>query len=190
MNRFALLIFLPLLTLAAPEAYYQAQYAATIPGAKMEVVAPDGTRCDILTETHAIEVDFGPKWAESVGQSLNYALQFNKRAGILLILETKADYKYFIRLATIIKQFSLPIDLWPLEAYSQPLPPANGSTAPANATAAQNQATTQQAQPAEKAYWMTISSGKRHNSSCRYYHNSNGRTCTKDEGIPCKICGG
>ena len=25
----------------------------------------DGTRCDILTSTHAIEVDFARKWAEA-----------------------------------------------------------------------------------------------------------------------------
>ena len=36
---------------------------------------PDGARCDILTETHAIEVDFADKWAEAFGQSLNYAMQ-------------------------------------------------------------------------------------------------------------------
>lgn len=44
----------------------------------MEVVAPDGTRCDILTDEYAIEVDFANKWAEAIGQALNYAIQFNK----------------------------------------------------------------------------------------------------------------
>jgi hypothetical protein len=43
---------------------------------------------------------------------------------------------------------------------------------------------------AEKNYWLTIKSGIRHNSKCRYFHNSNGRPCTKDEGRACKICGG
>jgi hypothetical protein len=37
---------------------------------------------------------------------------------------------------------------------------------------------------------MTTSSGKRHNSSCRYYGTTKGRPCGKDEGIPCKVCGG
>jgi hypothetical protein len=45
---------------------------------------PDGTRCDIVTETHAIEVDFADKWAEAIGQCLNYSFQLNKKAGILL----------------------------------------------------------------------------------------------------------
>lgn len=39
-------------------------------------------------------------------------------------------------------------------------------------------------------YWITNSSGIRHNSSCRYYQNSQGRSCGKDEGRACKICGG
>ena len=38
----------------------------------MEVVMKDGTRCDILTATHATEVDFAKKCAEA--QSLNYLL--------------------------------------------------------------------------------------------------------------------
>ena len=42
----------------------------------------------------------------------------------------------------------------------------------------------------ETGYWMTTSSHKRHNSKCRYYKTSNGRSCGPDEGIPCKICGG
>jgi len=42
----------------------------------------------------------------------------------------------------------------------------------------------------EARYWMTISSSKRHNSSCRYFMNSKGRFCGPNEGIPCKLCGG
>ena len=50
---------------------------------------PDGTRCDILIDTHAIEVDFADKWAEAVGQSLNYAIQTGKKAGIVLVLKDR-----------------------------------------------------------------------------------------------------
>jgi len=39
-------------------------------------------------------------------------------------------------------------------------------------------------------HWLTIKSGVRHNSKCRYYKNSKGRPSTKDEGRACKICGG
>jgi regulator of replication initiation timing len=42
----------------------------------------------------------------------------------------------------------------------------------------------------EGGYWISTSSKKRHNSKCRYFKTSKGRIGTKEEGIPCKICGG
>lgn len=39
-------------------------------------------------------------------------------------------------------------------------------------------------------HWITFSSRKRHNASCRWYARSKGRKCTATEGIACKICGG
>lgn len=42
----------------------------------------------------------------------------------------------------------------------------------------------------EERYWVTTTSGKTHNSSCRYYANSKGHFSTKGTGNNCKICGG
>ena len=42
----------------------------------------------------------------------------------------------------------------------------------------------------DTGYWLTTSSHKRHNKTCRFYKTSRGRPCKPDEGIPCKICGG
>jgi len=39
-------------------------------------------------------------------------------------------------------------------------------------------------------YWITTSSGVRHNSSCRWYRKSKGRPGSASAGRPCKICGG
>lgn len=77
-----------------------------------EVILSDNTRCDCLTSTHAIEFDFGSKWAEAIGQSLHYASRTGKRAGIVLILEQNSDLKYFVRLNETINRFKLPIDVW------------------------------------------------------------------------------
>jgi len=38
-------------------------------------------------------------------------------------------------------------------------------------------------------YWLS-NSGKRHNSSCKYYHNCAGHECGSNDGTPCHICGG
>ena len=73
---------------AYSESFYQKQYAKKL-GGRTEVTMPDGTRCDILTDTHAIEVDFADKWAEAIGQSLNYAMQTGKKAGIVLVLKDR-----------------------------------------------------------------------------------------------------
>jgi hypothetical protein len=45
-------------------------------------------------------------------------------------------------------------------------------------------------QPEILSHWLSISSGVRHNSSCRWYGKSDGRKCRADEGTPCRKCGG
>jgi hypothetical protein len=41
-----------------PEKWYQQKWCEAHKG-QTEVVLPDGTRCDCVTDTHAIEFDFG-----------------------------------------------------------------------------------------------------------------------------------
>lgn len=93
-----------------PEKAYQEQWCKG--RGQVEYVLPDKTRCDCLTSTHAVEFDFGSKWAEAIGQSLYYSLQTGKRAGIVLILEDQQDRVYWLRLNSTIQHFNLPIDTW------------------------------------------------------------------------------
>jgi hypothetical protein len=107
-------IIFPSLLLAKrehPEKWYQVKWCQAHKG-QVEVVLPDGTRCDCLTDTHAIEFDFGSKWTEAVGQSAYYSMQTKKKPGIVLILEKIKDRKYWIRLNTTIEHFNLQIDTW------------------------------------------------------------------------------
>ena len=67
-NFLILVLLIPSLFGKQSERYYQEKFAKEI-GGQVEVVMKDGTRCDILTATHAIEVDFAKKWAEAIGQS-------------------------------------------------------------------------------------------------------------------------
>jgi hypothetical protein len=48
-----------------------------------------------------------------------------------------------------------------------------------------------ESQPADcdTCYWCTPS-GKRHNSTCKYYRTTKGRPCGPNEGTACKLCGG
>ena len=120
MKRFLLVFFIILIVLLSsladakrdhPERWYQQQWCQK-QGGQTEVVLPDRTRCDCLTSMHAVEFDFGNKWAEAIGQALYYAIQTGKKAGIVLILEKEKDRKYWIRLNTIIQYYGLPIDTW------------------------------------------------------------------------------
>ncbi len=64
-----------------PEKWYQERWCRE-QGGQIEVVLADKTRCDCVTDTHAIEFDFGSGWAEAIGQSVYYSLQTDKKVGI------------------------------------------------------------------------------------------------------------
>lgn len=68
----------------------------------MEVILTDKARVDCVTATHAIEFDFAPKWAESIGQALYYGEVLQKQPGIVLIIENlEKDPKYINRVKTV-----------------------------------------------------------------------------------------
>jgi hypothetical protein len=98
----------------APEKHYQAAILRHF-GGESEKTMGDNTRCDILTDTHAIEVDFADKWSEAIGQSLNYGFQANRRSGIVLILEEEDDYRHALRVSSIVSFYALPVDLWVID---------------------------------------------------------------------------
>jgi len=98
------------------ESFYQELYAKKL-GGRTEVAMSDGTRCDILTDTHAIEVDFADKWAEAIGQSLNYAMQTGKKAGIVLVLKDKGDEKHLDRLKKMARHYSMDIEIFPYREF-------------------------------------------------------------------------
>jgi hypothetical protein len=92
-----------------PEKDYQEAWCAEH-GGETEYRLPDQTRVDCLTSTHAVEVDFAPKWAESVGQTLYYAEQTGMCPGILLIMEGEGDDRYLKRVKVLALEYD--IDLW------------------------------------------------------------------------------
>lgn len=76
-----------------------------------EVILSDRARVDCVTATHAIEFDFAPKWAESIGQALYYGYALNKKPGIVLIIENKGkDQKYINRVKAVAEIYG--ITLW------------------------------------------------------------------------------
>jgi len=102
------------LTVSTAQAKLEKDYNICQNGHK-EFVLADKTRIDCLTDTHAIEVEYAKKFYEAIGQSLHYSLNTGKRAGILLIVNPETEFKYWIRLNSVIQHFNLPIDTWVVE---------------------------------------------------------------------------
>lgn len=57
-------------------------------------------------------------------------------------------------------------------------------------SASDSHAVTAPANKAAERYWVTSSSGKTHNASCRWYANSKGYYSSTGTGNNCKVCGG
>ena len=98
-----------------PEKWYRDRWCSREMG-QVEVILADEVSCDCLTSTHSVEIDFADKWAEAIGQSLFYSLQTDKKAGIVLIMESLKDEKYWFRLKKTIERFDLQIDVWAMGA--------------------------------------------------------------------------
>jgi len=118
-----LILLLMLISLTAfsqkkKEVYFQLKFANAVNG-DTEIVLDDKSRVDILTDTFAIEVDFGKKWAESIGQSLYYSALTGKKAGVLLILDGKNENIFLKRLMAVAVKHDITIwvidyntDIW------------------------------------------------------------------------------
>ena len=109
-----LMIHAPLLASKYNEKYYQKKWCDAQKG-EMEVVMGDKTRCDCVTKTHAVEIEFASKWAESVGQSLNYASYTGKIAGIAIIYRNEKELQKVGSVQRLIIIYDLPINLWKIK---------------------------------------------------------------------------
>lgn len=89
---------------------YQSAFCKKLNG-KAEYTLIDKSRIDCLTSKYAIEIDFGKKWAESIGQSLYYSYMTNKKAGIGIIvdLKNKSDSRYLRRLYAVTKKLDIKV---------------------------------------------------------------------------------
>ena len=75
--------------------------------AETEVVLWDGTRVDLLSDTHAWEVDWDHKWAEAIGQSLYYAAVTSKKPGIILLVRERGKERFTYRCQTVAAKYNI-----------------------------------------------------------------------------------
>lgn len=94
-------------------------------GWRMEQHMPNGTRADCVSETHAWEIDFAHKWAEALGQSLNYAAETGKTPGIILICKRGTEARcltWALTLEQTIKRWQLPVTVMRCDADGECTP--------------------------------------------------------------------
>lgn len=169
---------------------------------KLEVTVSTG-RVDIVTDTLVIEVEKVSKYQEGIEQALKYAKATEKKPVLALYIDGEKDgYELLQQADKLCKEKGVTFllansyvsvdDLVDLISEAGVGPTAESKPLPIVKTNNDSQSTsnTTNNQDSELKYWITNSSGVRHNSSCRWYMNSNGRKCSKNEGRACKICGG
>ena len=80
----------------------------------VEVRLWDESRCDYVSETHAIEIDWATsKVYEAIGQAVYYGIVLEKKPGIILLVkegEHRKSLKYVYRCQTVCAK--LDIKLW------------------------------------------------------------------------------
>ncbi len=171
---------------------------------KMETVLSTGW-ADIENDTQVVEVDKVSKYLEGIEQVLRYAKATGKKPVLALYIDGEPNGFDLLKRAERLcyeKQVKLvlancyvrTIDLISLIDIAES-EKSKSLTLEETASKPKISKVDELTKPVQKEqiemkYWITTSTGVRHNSSCRYYMNSKGRLCTKNEGRACKICGG
>lgn len=111
------LVLLPSIASAQTEREWQSEVLKTFrahidPATTEEYVLDDNTRVDLVTSTHAIEIDFDKKVYEGIGQALFYGEKLNKSYGVLLLPKGERDVeeKYFDRFWVATRHVR--VELW------------------------------------------------------------------------------
>lgn len=94
-------------------------------GGVVEYRLPDDSRVDILTDKHAVEVDWAYKWPEGIGQALYYSIMTNRKPAVLLLADMPADNRFVNRCYVVCSARG--IDLWIFDWPRRKLT-INGST--------------------------------------------------------------
>lgn len=118
MKKILLLLFVLLLfgasTCPNREIHFKKVFSESING-KLNVPLDYKNTVDIATDTFAIDVEFAPKWATSIGHSLYAATKLNKKAAILLITYKDYDTNYVNILMPIANKYD--ITVWTISYF-------------------------------------------------------------------------
>ena len=150
------------------ESDWQVAFNKKVTHGKLEAKVSTG-RIDILTKTHAIEVDYVRNYREAINQALRYAQETEKKPAVALIRDTAQDTVQAVEAGRKLAE-EAGVTFWLVNDYVKKSDLTHG---------------------AEEQYWLNTKTGVRHNRKCRWFGNTEkGRFCGPDEGRPCLQCGG
>jgi hypothetical protein len=73
-----------------------------------EVRLPDESRCDLVSLTHAIEVEWASNWQEAPGQAVLYAIWIKKKPAVfLLVKDWKEDKLEILRCKLVCEKLGI-----------------------------------------------------------------------------------
>lgn len=150
------------------ESDWQVAFNKKVTHGKLEEKIATG-RVDILTNTHAVEVDYVRNYRDAVNQALRYAQETRKKPGIALIVDGERDTVQAVKAVRKLAE-EAGVTFWLVNDYVKK---------------------SDLTQTAKQEYWLNTETNVRHNSKCRWFGiTTNGRPCGPDEGRPCGHCGG
>ena len=89
------------------------KHIAKVIGGVPEFGCVDGSRADILTKTHAIEVEWVKNWKSGVGQALLYSTLTGRKPMVILLLRGKPSEKvYILRCAVACAAAGVELTYW------------------------------------------------------------------------------
>lgn len=141
-----------------------------------EVSCQNG-RADIVTNTHAIEIEFAKNWKNAIGQSLWYGLQLERQPGIVLVMKDVSERKYGIMLMSALQYAGIDnkIQVW---FY------------PEDFGLSFSDVVDKSVKKSRDRYTYNTSSKIRHNSTCAYFQCKNCVDSDGSQGRACSRCGG
>lgn len=85
-------------------------------GYEIEVAMPDQTRCDLISDTHAYEVEWASKWKEAPAQATLYSIWTGKKPGIILLVKNKTTDKLSIlRCKLVCERLDIKLEIYEVE---------------------------------------------------------------------------
>ena len=94
------------------EIYYSAKIAEEM-GVAAEVRLPDETRCDILTDEYAYEVEWATKWKEAPGQAVLYSIWTDRKPAIILLIRNYRNEKlHILRCKMVCERLNIRLEFY------------------------------------------------------------------------------